>query len=64
MIKLHASKDVAEALAWCKLNVVEYNKDAHNLYDKRGWAYERFTNSTNFVFLREQDAFMFSLRFA
>jgi hypothetical protein len=64
MTNLYASKDVAEALAWCKLNVVEYDKNAYNLYDKRGWTYERFNNCTNFVFIREQDAFMFSLRFA
>jgi len=63
MTKLHQSKDIAEALVWCKKNVQQVDPKAGNLYDERGWTFERFSNCTNFVFLREKDAFAFSLRF-
>lgn len=63
MTKLHQSKDIAEALVWCKKNVQQVDPKAGNLYDERGWAFERFNNSTNFVFRREKDALIFALRF-
>lgn len=62
MTNLYVSKDVAQALVWCKKNVQEYDKEGYSLYDTRGWTFERHNFSTNFVFHRETDAFMFSLR--
>lgn len=61
MTRLSKSQDIAEALAWCKVNI-PYDPEGGSMYDRRGWAYERFFDSTNFVFHREKDAFMFSLR--
>ena len=65
MTKLGKHADVLEAIEWCSQNVQPLNgHEGYSLYDKRGWAFERVSyNSTNFVFHREKDAFMFSLRF-
>ena len=54
--------DVMKAVGWCNQNVQSYDPEGGSLYDKRGWAFERFHYGTKFVFLREKDAFMFSLR--
>ena len=55
-------REVIEAIEWCKQNIQVYNPEGNNLYDKRGWAFERLHDGVNFVFQREKDAFMFSLR--
>ena len=63
MTVLAKHSDVLEAIEWCNQNIQPHDPNGGSLYDKRGWAFERVSyNSTNFVFLREKDAFMFSLR--
>lgn len=62
MTSLSTWKELTEALNWCKQNIQPYDPEGCNLDDTRGYAFERFHNSTNFVFMREKDAFIFALR--
>jgi hypothetical protein len=63
MTNIDKHSGVLEAIEWCIQNVQPCDPEGGNLYDKRGWAFERFHYSTNFVFIREKDAFAFALRF-
>ena len=55
---------IREIVQWCKDNVALNDPTASRHSRKYAFTYERFSKSTNFVFDREQDAFLFALKWA